>query len=124
MNEKLVIVFVVFLLVATAASSIDLGNFPSGSWIDANYDALWTFSTDNIVLSYTDGEEVFDFNGKIDNFLVAPGANGIEVSFNCEETGWGYKFVKTLDITQTSVKMFIERTDGLHYEVVMLMKEK
>jgi hypothetical protein len=121
--KKIMMVMLVFLIVIVAVSAQDTSKLPTGSWVDENYNAVWTFSADNIVLSYTTGEVVFNFKDKMENFQINQGASGLEVSFKSEETGRSYKFVKSLNVTDTSVKMIIDKTNGMHYEVVMPMKK-
>ena len=48
--KRIIVVLVLALAIAglAAAEGINLGSFPLGTWLDANYSAIWEFSTGNI----------------------------------------------------------------------------
>ncbi|MBQ9238008.1 MAG: hypothetical protein IJ191_01630 [Treponema sp.] len=106
-----------------AASQINLGNFPIGSWLDTKWNATWTFEGNDIKL-YQGGTLIYSFNGKIKDFKVSAAADGVTLSFSCDETGRSYKFFKDLSLT-TDIDMTIDRNDvpaadpNKHYEVRM-----
>ena len=95
---------------------IDLGDFPIGKWLDANWDAVWEFNSDNIRILDTEGGVYYDFNGKtIKDFKISPSTSGLKLTFRCEETGKKYEFIKGL--TNLDLKMVIDTDTGNHYEV-------
>ena len=122
MKKEILVVLLTFATLSFLfAQDIDLGDFPKGKWLDAAYDAVWTFSSDNIELYLTDGNLVYDFRGKIQDFDVSGGLKGVELSFSCDETGRSYKFVK--GITNLNLQLIIEKTNGIHYETEMEMQK-
>ena len=121
---KKLLVVLAFLLAASVyvtAESIDLGKFPKGKWLDANWNAVWEFGADNVRLLDTAGNVVFDFKDKITDFKVDIGVSEANVSFACKETGRKYVFTK--GITNLDLVMTIDPdwtvTD---YKVTMKMK--
>jgi hypothetical protein len=97
------------------AQGIELGDFPIGKWLDANWDAVWEFNSNNIRILDTEGGVYYDFNGKtIKNFKITPSTSGLKLSFRCDETGKDYEFVKPL--TNLDLEMIIDTDSGLHYE--------
>jgi hypothetical protein len=98
------------------AADIDLGNFPLGKWLDANYDAVWEFSSKNIRILSLDGSVVYDFSEKtVNDFKVSMDGGSPAVSFSCEESGKAYKFVKPL--TNMDIEMKIDRAGLPRYSV-------
>jgi len=117
----LTVLMCVSVVAVTTAGEINLGKFPVGEWLDDNYDALWTFSSDNIQLFRTDGTLVYDFRGEVENFNVSAGLSGLELSFSCTGTDRSYKFVK--GVSNTDLKLVIDTGTGLHYETDMKMQK-
>jgi hypothetical protein len=123
MKKFLVLAALALLFVSAAsAQNIDLGNFPKGNWVDANWNAVWEFSTDNIRLLDTSGAVVFDFKEKISDFKIEPGLSGVKISFACKETERKYVFTK--GVTDTALTMDIDPdwTDT-NYSVKMAFKK-
>jgi hypothetical protein len=117
--KKLFAVLIVFLTaVSLSADPIHLGNFPVGQWLDANYNAVWDFTSNNIRILNTDGKVLYDFSDKtIQNFqVIAEGAQP-GISFTCPESGRSYKFLKPL--TNSDVNMQIKRSGRPDYSVTM-----
>ena len=117
--KKLILVLAVFLVaVSLSADPIELGTFPVGQWLDANYDAVWDFSSTNIRILSTSGAVLYDFSTKtIQNFRVFLDGTQPGISFTCPEAGRSYRFIKPL--TNTDVILEIERTDEPTYTVTM-----
>lgn len=100
------------------AGDINLGTFPVGSWIDANYDAVWEFSSNNIRILGTDGSVIWDFSEKtINDFKVSVKDGAPAISLTCPEAGRSYTFIKP--ITKSTLVMEIARTDKDLYSVTM-----
>jgi len=116
-------IFVVLIILLTAAVSlsadpIQLGNFPVGQWLDANYDAVWDFTSNNIRILSTDGKVLYDFSSKtIQDFKVIVEGAQPGITFSCPEAGKSYKFLKPL--TNSDVSMQIKRRDLPDYTVTM-----
>jgi hypothetical protein len=117
--KKLLILFVVFFCVGPLfAAGINLGDFPIGKWKDANYDAVWEFSSNNIRIQDTAGTVLYDFSDKnINDFKGFLDGTTPGISFSCVESGRAYRFLKPL--TNNNVNMEIERTNLPLYKVTM-----
>lgn len=113
------LVIILFIGAAPAfAQGINLGNFPLGSWFDANYDAVWEFSTGNIRILAPDGSVHFDFGAKgIQDFKLGAGAEGPFITFSCAAVGKSYKLTKPLLKAEMSLE--IERAGLPKYTVTM-----
>jgi len=106
---------------AAAADEIDLGDFPVGKWLDATYDAVWSFSSDNIQLYRTDGRLVYDFRDEVQDFEVGAGMDGLELSFSCAATERSYTFVKGL--TNLNLQLTVNHANGESHEEDMAPTE-
>ena len=53
MKKMLVVLIILLAAVSLSADPIQLGNFPVGQWLDANYNAVWDFASDNIRILIT-----------------------------------------------------------------------
>lgn len=117
----LVIALIAMLAVPVFAEGLHLGDFPLGSWVDANYDAVWTFSTGNIQILAPDGTKVFDFDkAGVQDFKLGVGEDGPFVSFSCAVAGRSYKISKP--VLKSAMILEIERTDLPSYRVEMAKK--
>jgi hypothetical protein len=100
------------------AEGIDLGTFPLGSWKDANYNAIWEFSSGNVRILSPAGEVYYDFGKATVEGLKVSLENGMAtLSFSCKETGKAYKFTKPL--TDSGLILEIDRPAKPHYKVSM-----
>jgi len=112
----LVILMVTMATVMVHSEGIEMGDFPIGKWMDANWDAVWEFESNNIRILSTNGSVHYDFDGKtIEDWKVRPGTKGLVLSFYCAETGKKYEFTKPL--TNLNLLMVIDTDTGNHYEV-------
>ena len=118
--KKLIIVLVL-LLAATAlfAQKIDLGDFPSGKWLDPNYDAIWEISTNNIrILDSKTGDLLWDFSTKTINGLKPINVSRhAGLTFVCPEAERTYKISENLP--DTDLTLVIDRDDKPTYTVKM-----
>jgi len=117
---KKIFVVLIILLTASALSAdpIHLGNFPLGQWLDANYNAVWDFTSDNIRILSTDGKVLYDFSEKtINDFKISMEGTQPSISFHCPEAGRAYKFLKPL--LGSDLVMQINRRDYPEYSVTM-----
>jgi hypothetical protein len=117
---KKIFAVLIILLAATALSAdpIQLGDFPVGQWLDANYDAVWDFSSNNIRILSTNGIVLYDFSDKtIHDFKVILEGAQPGISFTCVESERSYKFLKPL--IGTDLSMHIIRTGRPEYSVKM-----
>jgi len=116
---KKVIIVLVLLFAATAlfASPINLESFPTGRWIDANYDAIWEFSATNIrILCSNTGIVHFDFAANtIQNFRAIMSGGQPGISFSCPEAGRTYRIVAALPNTHLTLQ--IDRPGLAQYSV-------
>jgi len=117
---KKIIVILIILLTAGSLSAdpIYLGNFPVGQWLDANYNAVWDFTSNNIRILSTNGMVLYDFSNKtIHDFKVSLEGTQPAISFSCPEAGRSYKFVKPL--LNDDLNMRISRRNLPEYSVTM-----
>lgn len=100
------------------ADGINLGDFPLGTWLDPNYDAVWEFKSNNIRILALDGSVYYDFDQMgIQDFKVGAGTDGPFLSFSSEATGKQYKFTKPL--LSADMIMEIMRPELPDYKVTM-----
>jgi len=118
MKKILVVLIILFVAASLSADPINLGNFPVGQWLDANYDAVWDFTSSNIRILSTEGKVLYDFSNKtiLDFKVFIEGAQP-GISFTCPEAGRSYKFLKPL--TNSDLFMEIERSNHVKYSVNM-----
>ena len=118
MKKVLVVLIVLLAAASLPADPIQLGNFPLGKWLDANYDAVWDFTANNIRILSPDGKVLYDFSEKtIQDFkFIVEGAQP-GITFTCPEAGRSYKFLKPL--LNSDVIMEIERKYLPKYTVTM-----
>jgi hypothetical protein len=119
MKKSLFILLILVLASGVAlADTINLGNFPVGSWLDPNYDAVWEFSTGNIRILSPAGEVHYDFADKgLENFKVSVEGGNPVITFSSEDTRRSYKFTKPM--TNTDVILEIEAPWNPDYRVEM-----
>lgn len=111
----LISLVLIFIGLSVYSDGIQLGDFPSGKWVDARWDAIWDFSSGSIRIWDPMGELIYSFETKtIEDFKVMPGGEGLELSFYCAETAKKYKFIKPL--TNMDLKLVIDKDNGTHYE--------
>ncbi len=114
--------FLIVLLFLAAETSLlwsegfNLGKFPLGKWLDARWNAVWEFSSDNIRIVDPAGSVYYDFKGKtIENYSVKPSLKGVVLSFYCKETGKKYTFTKP--VSNLNLLMNIKTDTGNTYNV-------
>jgi hypothetical protein len=118
MKKLLVVLFVFLTAVSLSADPIRLGSFPVGQWLDANYNAVWDFASDNIRILSPNGVVLYDFSDKtIQDFKIGMEEFQPGIAFTCPEAGRSYKFLKPL--TNSDVVMEIERRSLPTYSVTM-----
>ncbi len=101
-----------------------LSEFPTGKWLDANWDALWVFFADGSVKLYDsrNGDLVYDFNGKTKDLKLEPAGTGLKLSFRCDETERFYTFEKALEGTDMALDIDRDWTDE-EYHVLMPLQD-
>ncbi len=116
--KRIVLALLVAAIVIPAASALDLGEFPLGSWFDPNWNAIWEFSSGNIRILLADGTVKADFDVlTVQNWKIGAGADGPFVEFDCEATGKHYKISKPL--LKADVVLEIKRPSEPDYRVEM-----
>jgi len=118
MKKVLVVLIIMLAAASLPADPIQLGNFPLGQWLDANYNAVWDFTANNIRILSTDGKVLYDFSTKtIQDFKVIVEDAKPGITFTCPEAGRSYKFLKPL--LNSDLVMEIERRYLPRYSVTM-----
>ena len=99
--KKLFLVTLIFAMLTVGAFALDKGDFPTGSWIDENWNGEWFFSVEEIQLKDSvTGELIFAFTDDvISNFKLTPSTKGLTLSFYCAETERDYKFTKPITLS-------------------------
>lgn len=121
MKRLFAVAVVLFTAGALFAVDIDLGSFPTGTWLDPNYDAVWEFSATAIRILDTDGVVLWDFSSEtISDFKVGLDGTQPVLSFSCARAGRSYQFVKPL--TNTNIILKIDR-EGLPQYTVDMKKQ-
>jgi hypothetical protein len=105
MKKFLAILFVLAVCV-TGVFAADT-EFPTGTWIDENWDAKWVFTGDKVELFDEDDELVYAFTlNNTKDFTLVPTTEGLVLSFYCAETNRAYKFIKPISFS-ADLKMII-----------------
>lgn len=121
--KKIILAVLLICVAAGLSAQMDLGEFPLGKWKDANWDAVWCFTSDKIVLEKADGSGLwYDFgvDATIEKWEVTGTGEGIQLSFFCVETGKHYYFVKGLTSMDLILRIKWEGYDD--YETTMKMQ--
>jgi hypothetical protein len=118
MKKLLVVLVILLTAVSLSADPIQLGNFPVGQWLDANYNAVWDFTSGNIRILDPNGKVLYKKKKKtIQDFKIVVEELQPGITFSCPEAGRTYKFLKPL--TNSDVVMEIERKSLPKYSVTM-----
>lgn len=130
MKKILAVLFLAATMVfgAFAQDATDIKvEFPSGSWIDSNWNAEWVISADMHVTlkDATTGEIIYDFkDDKIaDKALDFNTTDGVILKFTCAETERKYYFSKPVTL---STSLFLEidpEWTTENYKVEIYVKE-
>jgi len=115
--KKLIIVLILLFAATMAFAQINLGTFPVGKWTDANYDATWEFTSNNIKVTDNKTGESFNFSGKVQDFKVVVDGRQPGITFSSDAAGRSYSFKAALPATD--VVMEIERPGLPKYTVTM-----
>lgn len=107
--KKLFLVTLIFAMLTVGAFALDKGDFPTGSWIDENWNGEWFFSVESIQLKDSvTGELIFAFTDDvISNFKLTPSTKGLELKFSCDQTNRNYTFRKPLTLS-TDLELTVE----------------
>lgn len=75
-------------------------DFPTGTWVDNNWNAEWVLDVAKVHLyDAANGELVYTFTkNNTENFKFVPSADGLTLSFTCAETNRSYKITKPLTL--------------------------
>lgn len=97
MKKFLAILFVLAICV-TGVFAAD--EFPTGTWIDENWDAKWVFAGDKVELYDENDDLVYTFTyDNTTDFKLVPTTEGLVLSFTCAETNRSYKFIKPITLS-------------------------
>jgi ABC-type glycerol-3-phosphate transport system substrate-binding protein len=118
--KKLIIVLVLLLAATALFGQIKMGNsFPSAKFLDAQNNAVWEFSADNIkIWDSKTGDLAWDFANKtIQDFKTSADGRQVIVTFSCPEAERSYAF--RTNLPDADITMEISRTDLPKYTVKM-----
>ncbi|MCL2266456.1 MAG: hypothetical protein FWC17_01660 [Treponema sp.] len=116
--KKLIVVLVLLFALSTVtvfAQSLDLGAFPSGRWLDSNYDAVWEFAATGIRILDLNGNVLYSFS-KLTVRDLSAFLEGLNpgISFNYEDAGRSYRFAV---LFSGNLRMEITRPNQALYTV-------
>ena len=98
MKKFLAILFI--LSVCVVGVFAEDTEFPTGTWIDENWDAKWVFAKDKVELYDEDDVLVYTFTkANTKDFKLTPSTKGLTLSFYCAETERDYKFTKPITLS-------------------------
>jgi hypothetical protein len=98
MKKFLAILFI--LSVCVVGVFAEDTEFPTGTWIDENWDAKWVFTGDKVELYDEDDALVYTFTfDNTTDFKLTPTTEGLVLSFECAETNRAYKFIKPISLS-------------------------
>lgn len=97
--KKAIAFILVALFAIGAVSALDLGEFPSGKWLDEKWNGVWEFGVNFIKLNDTNGNLIYDFTDTMKDFKISPTKEGLTLSFSCAETERAYSFTKPLTLS-------------------------
>ena len=94
-------IFAVLLILGFAVTAVCADDFPTGKWLDENWNGIWEFEVGNSVkLLDTEGNLIYNFTkDKIQNFRIWPTEKGLSLSFYCPETARAYEFIKPITLS-------------------------
>lgn len=98
--KKIIAILLVLGLTVAAVCAEDA--FPTGKWLDSNWNGIWEFGIDSTLKLWdTDGNLIYNFTqDKIKDFKLTPDASkGLILSFSCPETERSYQFIKPLTLS-------------------------
>ncbi|MDR0785029.1 MAG: DUF1566 domain-containing protein [Treponema sp.] len=89
------VIVALFIAGVAFADNISIESFPTGQWLDANYDGVWEISPTNIRLLAKSGIILWDFSKQtVRDFKVSVDDEQPSLSFSCVESKRDYQFVK------------------------------
>ncbi len=118
----IMLVLLVSLGAVLTAEGIDLGKFPKGKWVDANWNAVWEFGAESIRILDTAGAVVYDFDGKITDFDVDVSLTEAKISFTCADAERKYVFTKGIKDLDLDMEIDPDWTDT-NYKVTLAFQK-
>ncbi|NLM00914.1 MAG: hypothetical protein GX220_05620 [Treponema sp.] len=97
--KKVTALLLVALMAVGVVSALDLGDFPTGKWLDEKWNGVWEFGVNSIKLNSTDGSLIYDFTDTMKDFKLSPSKDGLTLTFSCAETQRAYSFTKPLALS-------------------------
>lgn len=99
MKKLFAVLFVAAVMVVGAFAEDE---FPTGTWVDANWNADWRFeangviqlrdkATSNVIHTFT--------KDTVTDYKLRATTEGLSISFYCKETERAYKFTKPLSLS-------------------------
>ncbi len=94
-------IFAILLVLGLAVTAVCADDFPTGKWLDENWNGIWEFDVGNAIKLWdTEGNLIFDFTpDKVQKMLLMPSEKGFVLSFYCPETQRAYEFIKPITLS-------------------------
>lgn len=117
---------VLFVASVMAFGAFAEESFPTGSWIDSNYNAEWVFGLDGKVELHdsVSGDLIFAFTkDQIKDYKLGVSAKGLTMSFTCPATSRKYKFTKPVTLSTDLIMEIDPDWTDENYEVTIKFKK-
>lgn len=123
MKKLFAVLFVAAVMVAGVFA--DGGSFPSGSWVDENWNGEWVIGIDGSIelKSSVSGKSICKFDkDKMVDYAADVSKDGAYISFYYPATGRAYKFLKDLTASADLILTVNPDWDETDYQVVIKFK--
>lgn len=119
--KKLFVAAIMAVMCVCAVSALDVdltkpateitlpADWSAGKWFDVKWNAYWEFGNNTIKI-YEGEDLIVDFAGKVKNFAMKAGTDGVTLSWDCDETRRSYSVTKPITLG-TDLRLVVDRHD-------------